>query len=582
MIIERSFTAASPESESNQRKEVDSSLDSTVVNKSATLVDELTSEAAVTLNNSQYPGDLIDNSGPLKDTGYSVLDFPNPAIFLAFYHPDVNNGKVSLHDWQVTTHEEAASANPTSQNPYKLCLLTCNGSGKDFIMIAGWAAWFCACKIKSRVVITSSSGTQLTSQTENYIKNICQRVNDFHGTEIFRIRQRFIKCRLTGSEIRMFATDEAGRAEGYHPIEPGAEFTIIINEAKTVSEEIHGALKRCTGYNYWFEISSAGEPSGSFYKAFTTWKHVKRISAYDCPHISSSEIEEAKKELGEHSALFRSIYLALFTTVGGQVVFTQELFEKLSRITFFQTHRRSIGKRVGIDLAAGGDENCVIITEGNKCILEEAWRETDTEVSIDRIEQILNKNLIPKDHPHIYMDDGGVGRSMIDKLWRRGWKINRVLNQSSATDKKRFGNKAAENWYRVARIVEEQCFDVNSLSEKCKQQLYTRHYKSLNSSGRIFLESKAEAKAEGRPSPDRADAFILSQSGLTLDDYLKLPAGDSATAELDLRPREKFISSQDLLEHYENNVTFGNIKASEKIKLGGKRIFNSLKCALRK
>src|SRR6266404_7545881 len=151
-------------------------------------------------------------------------------------------------------------------------------------------------------------GVQLTSQTENHIRTICQSVNEFHGVEIFRIRQRFIYCRLSGSEIRLFATDEAGRAEGYHPLEPNSEMTIIVNEAKSVTEEIHAALARCTGFNYWFEISSAGEMTGSFYYAWCNFEHKRKVTAYDCLHIPEKEIEDAKRKFGEHSALFRSIY----------------------------------------------------------------------------------------------------------------------------------------------------------------------------------------------------------------------------------------------------------------------------------
>lgn len=539
--------------------------------------------------NNIYPGAIEDNSGPLqaieglerRADGYQRLDFPDAALMLSFYDPvfTAKVNPVTLHKWQTDFHEKAAAAKPTQQEPYKECLLTCNGSGKDAFIIAGWVAWFAACKIKSRCVITSASGVQLTSQTENYLAAFCRKVNDFHDCEIFKIRQRFIKCLLSGSEIRLFATDEAGRAEGYHPLEPGAEMTIIINEAKTVSEEIHGALRRCTGYNYWFEISSAGEPHGSFYKAFTNWTNVRRITAYDCSHISRSEIEEAKRDLGENSALFRSIYLALFTSLGGEIIIPQELVDKLLTLTF-EAAFQNWEERIGIDLAAGGDENALCRTRGNKCIQEVAFREEDTEVTADRIDITLTKWQISKSHKHIYADDGGVGRAIIDKLVRRGWSINRVLNQSAATFKKVYGNRGAENWYRVARILEERFFDVSTLTEKTREQLYTRHYKKSSVGGRIFLESKKEAKSEGRPSPDRADAFILSQTGLTIDDFLK-GNGKKGEEKADERPREQFKTQQEVLEHYENTVTFGRFNKLETNQGRIRKIYNSLKMAMR-
>ena len=527
-----------------------------------------------------YPGDYIDSDGPLKGE-YQTLDFPDPALFLAFYDRAIANGTVTLHKWQTEFHEECAAAKADSQHPLRYCLLTCNGSGKDAFIIAGWSVWFCASKIRARVIITSASGVQLTGQTENYIASLCRKVNEFHGCEVFRIRQRYIKCMLSGSEIRLFATDEAGKAEGYHPLEPNAEMTIIVNEAKSVVPEIHGALRRCTGFNYWFEISSAGEPSGDFYKAYTNWKYTNRVTAYDCPHISKDEIEQAKIDLGESSALYRSIYLALFTSLSGETVIPQKLIEDL--LSLFNRekpeHVSLKEDRVGIDLAAGGDENTIFKCNGNKCLKEVFFREVDTEIAAQRIDKELKDMGISKTHKYIFADDGGVGRAIIDKLVHMGWTINRVLNQSPAVSKKLYGNKGAENWYRFSRILEERFFDITTVSPLCREQLYTRHYKKTNTSGRLFLESKKEAKAEGRPSPDRADGLILAYTGITIDEFLSLDRPDKS--KIDNRPKEKFISMNDAYEHYENSVTYENYDPNKKQPTSTGRIKGSLSVAMR-
>ena len=533
-------------------------------------------------NDTAYPGDLLEDTTPIRETGWQALEFPDPALFVNFFNKDIANSLVTLHKWQTEVLEEIGSAKSSAQHPYKLCLITCNGSGKDAFIIASTVVWFAACKIRSRVVVTSSSGVQLTSQTEGYIRSLCQRVNEFFdGQEIFRIRQRYITCRLTGSEIRLFATDEAGKAEGYHPLEPNAEMMIVVNEGKSVSEEIHGALRRCTGYNYWLEVSTPGEPSGFFYRAATTWPNVRRINYTLCPHLSEDEINQDRIELGEHSALFRSKNLALFTSLSGSTIIPQQLIEDIVsraiRETFEQIKLSKDVTRIGLDLAAGGDENCIMFVRGNKCIKEIAFREVDTEITADRIDMELRSMNISKKHEYIFADDGGVGRSIIDKLVRRGWNVNRVMNQWTASNKKQFGNRGAENWYRVKRLFEEYLFDASTLSEKCRTQLYTRHFKSTNSTARLFLESKKEALSEGRPSPDRADALILALTGLTVEDYLS--GKEDKSTSTDKRPKDKFQSMNDAYEHYENNVTFGRWKESETNK-ENKRIYNSLQAAI--
>jgi hypothetical protein len=46
--------------------------------------------------------------------------------------------------------------------------------------------------------------------------------------------------------------------------------------------------------------------------------------------------------------------------------------------------------------------------------------------------------------------------------------------------------------------------------EKLKDQLTNRYYKGFDTTqGKLALESKAEARANGHKSPDRADGYVL-------------------------------------------------------------------------
>lgn len=459
---------------------------------------------------------------------YRKLDgFNNSAEFHAFFDNNINNGSVTPHKWQVEVPEELCAAKATSKHPFKYCLCAANGSGKDAFILAPFALWFICCKIRSLVIITTSSGTQLTAQTENYISTLASRVNTFYkdqfGINILKIRQRYIKCLISGSEIRMFATDEEGKAEGYHPLEPNREFAIIVNEAKSVPPEIFRALRRCTGFTYWINVSTPGEPHGDFYNAFKLWPHKRKITYYDCPHMSDEEFLADKTELGEHNYLFRSKWLALFTTIGGKVVISQISIEKLQdriKAKLVALIGQLWPLRVGIDLSAGGDETVVSIWRGNKQIAQVTFRIKDTvEVSL-KIEQILKEYKIETTHRFIFADDGGVGRSIIDMLVRRGWTIHRVLNQSPArNNKSEFRNRGAELWFKFSRLVEEGLIEPLN-DDKLWNQLGSRRYKQTEGVAKITLESKAEAKADGLPSPDRADAAVLAFTDLNLQSFL--------------------------------------------------------------
>lgn len=500
-----------------------------------------------------YAGDTVDNSGPLHKQ-WEAFDFEDPTELVCFFDSFINLGKINLHKWQAEIGQELAQAKPTSQHPYKFALCAANGSGKDKFIIVPFVIWFAMCKVRSLSIITSSSGVQLTAQTENHVKQLAEAANAHFGESIFKINQRFIKCLKSGSEIRFFATDEAGKAEGYHPLEPGAEMAIIVNEGKSVTPDIFGALRRCTGYNYWLNVSSPGEPSADFYRAFTNWKHKRKVDFYDCPHMSQEDFDEDKRELGEHSALFRSKWLALFTTVGGNVVISQDSIEKCIKVNQFQEYNHKFKhwpKRVGIDLAAGGDENSVQIWIGNKRVFHEEWREKDTTLTADRIDRILTSQQIPKDHSYIKADDGGVGHAIIDMLRRKGWSIRRVLNQSAAKRKKNeFGNHGAEMWFSVGRLIEEQLILLPIDDSKLVEQLGQRYYKQQASQGRITLQSKIEAKAEGKPSPDRADGMVLALEDLRVEDFL---ADDKVVSNAKLRSKLG-ITQEEIQKNFDNII----------------------------
>jgi phage terminase large subunit len=531
---------------------------------------------------SSYPGDykeeeIVPEEGFKTISEFSTLNFPSPAFLVSFFNQDIADGAVTLHPWQVSVSQDLVPVEkPTAQHPLKYCLVAANGSGKDAFIVAPFAIWFTLTKKRARVIITSSSGTQLTAQTESYIKDLAERVNAFFQREVFKIRQRYIYCKLSGSEIRMFATDEEGKAEGYHPIEPNAEMAIIVNEGKSVSEDIHKALRRCSGYNYWLEVSSPGEPTGDLYYAFNNWKWTKRITSFDCTHISEDERLEDKQRYGEHSAYYRSKHLALFTTISGQVIIPVEVIDRLllmpPRLTFSATKWH---KRFGIDLSAGGDELVISVTYQNKLVEEYTWRERDTTVSADKIHSFLLKHKLSFDYDYIWADDGGVGHAIIDMLVRKGWvNIHRIHNQSPAYNRKHFGNRGAESYDRVKRLFEENIFDPTGLSKECIEQLTNRKVKDRLDGSKVFLQSKKEAKAHGFPSPDRADAFILSLTGLTLEDFTE----DMAEQKNPVINKPRFTSAE-IEQHYEDTYTFGNFDESKRIPTE-KRAYGSLAVAI--
>ncbi len=428
----------------------------------------------------------------------------------------------------------------TDTNPLKLVLPAANGSGKDMVIIASFAVWFSLIKARNRVIITSSSFDQTKSQTEPHIRELCNAFNKRFGPT-FRSTQFHHIVPELGSEIKLFATDEAGKAEGFHPWH-GGDMALVINEAKTVSEEIFGALSRCTGYSHWLEISSPGKRHGHMFRmvqdaiqypapAELGRFYYRRVTAYDCPHIPRVHIEAERKDKGESSPWFRSSILAEFSDFDEPVVISEYLFDQC----FFNPPKPfGDDTAIGLDLAAGGDENAGFVRRGNRVIHEFFFRQPDTDLAATLIDEQLKPF---KNSNYIFRaDNGGVGRGIIDKLETLGWRISRTNNQSPAHNKREFLNLGAEIWAKVKRHIEAKRIILPN-THKLKGQLTTRYWAGDNSTqGKYALEPKPVAKASGRPSPDRADAFVLCFSSLSADVTQEQP-----------KSNQKLITVQELI-----------------------------------
>lgn len=484
------------------------------------------------------------------EQGWQKIESIDPPEFLALVDPDIRQMKPNaegepflLHKWQTLVGQclgrgiplrdgvQGEPKQPTSKNPYKLCLCAANGSGKDAFVIAPFAMWFICCKIRSTVIVTSSSGVQLTNQTENYLRGLADKINKWStevlGAPIIKVRRRRISCLISGSEIFLFATDEGTKAEGYHPVEANSEMAIIVNEAKSVSGEIFGALRRCTGYNYWINVSTPGEPQGEFYNSWELWENRLRVTYFDCPHQAPTEYAYDLKTLGEHDPLFRSKWLALFTFVGGKYVVNQLSLERLKKKIkegqIKETHK-SRAIRVGTDIALSthGDETVVSAFRGNKHILLETFRSKDATIVADTLERIwIDKLKLSKSHEYIFIDDGGVGRAVISILQRKGWTgIKRILNQSPPKDKRNHRNRGAELWYKFAKLIEHGAIILLD-DEKLLKQIASRKYKESTAGvDRLTLQAKSEMASEGLPSPDRADATVLAFTDTGVEDFI--------------------------------------------------------------
>jgi hypothetical protein len=446
--------------------------------------------------------------------------FANPAVLLAFYDPLFWSGEHKIYDWQIRIQQDFADKLPGKAT--HIAVAAANGSGKSKYLIGPAAVWTSLFQ-EALAVITSSSQAQLDGQTFLQINKIANHINKYHGVELFDCKYQFLEFKPTKSLIRGRVTNETGKLEGFHPLEPGRDFSIFVDEAKTIPEDMYDALLRWTGYNRRMDVSSTGPPFGTFYRNFVSgkWKSY-RIQAKDCPHITQEEIDRVIAACGEKSPVVQSSIYSIFSDFfDGSLMLSYESVARCIRMGKEGAipWRQEPENRCGLDPSGGGDEMILSVWNGNKQLAIEPIDSNDHTIAADKIIERLR--FWKLNNPKLRKSDGGGNaKGLLDILNRKGWPFIRVFNQVPPVNSvvaKSYANRGTELWYKFAHLVQD-CRLILIDDSTQTNQLSNRHLKRQVSSNKMMLEPKPEARANGHPSPDRADAAVLAEDGYVAEE----------------------------------------------------------------
>ena len=380
--------------------------------------------------------------------------------------------------------------------PGSVALRCCNAAGKTSVIGAAACLWHASVFPGSLTVVTSGTFRQVSAQL---FPAIHRHAAKFPGAT-------FNDCEVTlpnGSRIYGFSTDESGKFEGWH----AQNLLVLVDESKTVSDTIFEAISRCAPTRLLI-MSSPGGCSGEFYRAFTERKKFYRchtVTAAQCPHISAEWIAEQTEKYGADSPLVKSMIHAEFMDAGeGGEIVPLAFIEKLLAEPPAFADRGEI--QAGCDFAAGGDANCLAIRRGNQVEIAACWKEHDTARSIGKFILLFEQHGLNPNN--IVADEGGMGCVFCDALTEAGWPVRRFNFGQSATDGEHFTNAGAELWFTARRQIEKREIILPNDSELVAQLSTRRGWP--NSKGKLELESKGELRGRGLPSPDKADAVLMS------------------------------------------------------------------------
>jgi phage terminase large subunit len=340
------------------------------------------------------------------------------------------------------------------------------------------------------------------SATSNQVKN-----QFFASLERFRQRPALAGWTWLETEVRnphsgfLFgrATDTSGNIEGLHD-QPDSPAAILVDEAKSIRDEVLDALERChTSYRLF--MSSTGAAFGGFYQICTAKAHLWktfRIPSSLCPHVEPATIQADRRDLKDN--VFRIKHDAEWLYDEGDSMISLEHVRAL----FEDPPEHVPGRPAAFcDFAGPRDESVLALCDGNRAEIVDAWRSRDTMHSVGKFLTWFRKLNLKS---YQVGGDEGYGHQLMDRMQEEGFYIQRFNNGSTAKRADIYANLSVEWWSTVGQLIERRQIRIPN-DEKLIAQLTSRR-KLYDSKGREKLESKADLRGRGAESPDRADALI--------------------------------------------------------------------------
>lgn len=280
----------------------------------------------------------------------------------------------------------------------------------------------------------------------------------------------------------------------------------IFDEASAIDDVIwevaEGGLT--DGEPMWFVFGNGTKSSGRFFQCFNRQKHrwiQRQIDSRTAKMTNKKKIQEWIDDYGEDSDFVRVRVRGLFPKGTGSNFISRSDLNKCSE--YEAQGFKEMPKSISVDVARFGDDQTIIsLKHGRKFYPLMKYRELSTMQTAAYVAEQIG--IFKPDA--VFVDGGGVGGGVVDRLRQMGHKVFDVNFGSKANDDKKYGNKRAE-MYGLARDAIKAEVDLPEDIELI-EQLGSIEY-GFNARQQLMLEKKEDMKKRGLGSPDEADAIVL-------------------------------------------------------------------------
>ena len=453
------------------------------------------------------------------------------AKFTSFNHPLMQAqmwAMPALYEWQQEIIAEVAKLGS------RVAASTCNESGKTRILVPLVGLSIMAAFPGATVFSTAGAEEQVRGQLFKYLDSIIRPYRSMGWTlsssdlTVQSPTVRGLRSRWSARVPR-----DAMTVEGYHSgWEKDSEgnwcwcpVCVIIDEAKSVPLQVFEAAWRIDP-DFEFVISTPGEDTGPFYNAIDPdtleggvardpnglWHYRRKIGWRECPHLLTPEKlarrEKLVEKYGPQSSFIKSFLEGEFQRQTDENnVFSDT---DLARVKLAMKPRKEYnpGKKfAALEFSGGGDEQPIMILDGDKMVYQKVWREEDTDkLAKEYLTDLRRFDIQPRD---CIADNGGIGHGIIDNMEGKGYRgMVRYMNQQIPINRHEYADRITEDHWRFKETLqlhpEIQLIDDPVLMKQMRQRRFV-----IDDHNRVKLEHKPKHRKRTGESPDRLDDVVM-------------------------------------------------------------------------
>ena len=400
--------------------------------------------------------------------------------------------------------------------PIQYAVSSGHGIGKS--AMAGWLVlWVMSTRPHSKGVVTANTGEQLSSKTWAGVSSWLSRCINKHW---FTITTGKGAMRLTHNDYpdswRVDAqTSREENSESFAGLHAASSTPwYLFDEASAIPSKIWEVAEggKTDGEPMHFCFGNPTRNTGAFAECFGKSRHrwnTRQIDSRSVAITNKTLLNQWVSDYGEDSDFVKVRVRGVFPNASSlQFIARGTVDEAMARKP---GDERLVGKHcaVGVDVARFGDDQSVILTRIGRdaaSIPSKAYRGIDTMQLAARVAEHIDylRGLGLK--PIVFVDGGGVGGGVVDRLRQLGYDPIEVQFGGAAGDSRKYLNKRAEMW---GLMKEWLTIGTLAKSEAMATDLTSVEY-HFTTKDQIQLESKDSMKARGLASPDEADALALT------------------------------------------------------------------------